>query len=81
VRCARNDFRIIRAGFNKRTKQHFLKQIDVKLAAIADHRVGRPALLTRTIANAATAILIIMAMTIGLIRPRMVFERVLPAPA
>jgi hypothetical protein len=31
-------------------------------------------------ANAATAFLVIMAMTFGLILPRMLFERVLPAP-
>jgi uncharacterized membrane protein YjjP (DUF1212 family) len=40
-----------------------------------------PALLTSTVANGTTAFLIIMAMTFGLILPRMLFERVLPAPA
>jgi uncharacterized membrane protein YjjP (DUF1212 family) len=43
---------------------------------------GAPAaLLTGIAANGATAFLIIMAMTIGLILPRMLFEHVLPAPA
>jgi uncharacterized membrane protein YjjP (DUF1212 family) len=39
------------------------------------------ALLTGVVTNGATAFLIIMAMTFGLILPRMLFERVLPAPA
>jgi hypothetical protein len=39
------------------------------------------ALLTSIVMNGATAFLIIMAMTFGLILPRMLFERVLPAPA
>jgi uncharacterized membrane protein YjjB (DUF3815 family) len=39
------------------------------------------ALLTSIAANGATAFLIIMAMTFGLILPRILFERVLPAPA
>jgi uncharacterized membrane protein YjjP (DUF1212 family) len=39
------------------------------------------ALLTSIVTNGATAFLIIMAMTFGLILPRMLFERVLPAPA
>jgi len=39
------------------------------------------ALLTTVVTNGATAFLIIMAMTFGLILPRMLFERVLPAPA
>jgi uncharacterized membrane protein YjjP (DUF1212 family) len=38
-------------------------------------------LLTSIAASGATAFLIIMAMTFGLILPRMLFERVLPAPA
>jgi uncharacterized membrane protein YjjP (DUF1212 family) len=38
-------------------------------------------LLTSIAANGATAFLIILAMTFGLILPRMLFERVLPAPA
>jgi uncharacterized membrane protein YjjP (DUF1212 family) len=43
---------------------------------------GAPAALVTSIAaNVATAFLIIMAMTFGLILPRMLFERVLPAPA
>jgi uncharacterized membrane protein YjjP (DUF1212 family) len=43
---------------------------------------GAPAaLLTSIAANGATAFLIIMAMTFGLILPRMLFERVSPAPA
>jgi hypothetical protein len=40
-----------------------------------------PALLTSIVASGTTAFLIIMAMTFGLILPRMLFERVLPAPA
>jgi uncharacterized membrane protein YjjP (DUF1212 family) len=39
------------------------------------------ALLTSIVTSGATAFLIIMAMTFGLILPRMLFERVLPAPA
>jgi uncharacterized membrane protein YjjB (DUF3815 family) len=39
------------------------------------------ALLTSIAANGATAFLIIMAMTFGLILPRMLFERLLPSPA
>ena len=39
------------------------------------------ALLTSIVTNGATAFLIIMAMTFGLILPRMLFERVVPAPA
>ena len=39
------------------------------------------ALLTSIVTNGVTAFLIIMAMTFGLILPRMLFERVLPAPA
>jgi uncharacterized membrane protein YjjP (DUF1212 family) len=39
------------------------------------------ALLTGIAANGATAFLIILAMTFGLILPRILFERVLPAPA
>ena len=37
--------------------------------------------LTSIVTNGATAFLIVMAMTFGLILPRMLFERVLPAPA
>ena len=37
-------------------------------------------LLTSIIANGTTAFLIILAMTFGLILPRMLFERFLPAP-
>jgi uncharacterized membrane protein YjjP (DUF1212 family) len=39
------------------------------------------ALLTSIAANGATALLIVMAVTFGLILPRMLFERVVPAPA
>jgi uncharacterized membrane protein YjjB (DUF3815 family) len=39
------------------------------------------ALLTSIAANGATALLIIIAMTFGLILPRMLFEQVLPAPS
>jgi hypothetical protein len=43
---------------------------------------GAPAaLLTSVVTNGAAAFLIIMAMTFGLILPRMLFERLLPAPA
>jgi uncharacterized membrane protein YjjB (DUF3815 family) len=38
-------------------------------------------LLTSIVANGTTAFLIILAMTFGLILPRMLFERFLPAPA
>jgi hypothetical protein len=37
--------------------------------------------LTSIAANGATAFLIIMAMTFGLILPRMLFERAVPSPA
>jgi uncharacterized membrane protein YjjP (DUF1212 family) len=40
-----------------------------------------PALLTGIVTNGATAFLIIIAITFGLILPRMLFERLLPAPA
>jgi uncharacterized membrane protein YjjP (DUF1212 family) len=40
-----------------------------------------PALLTSIVTSGATAFLIIMAMTFGLILPRVLFERALPAPA
>jgi uncharacterized membrane protein YjjP (DUF1212 family) len=40
-----------------------------------------PALLTSIVANGVTAFLIIMAMTFGLILPRLLFERWLPAPS
>ncbi len=40
-----------------------------------------PALLTSIVTSGATAFLIIMAMSFGLILPRMLFEPVLPAPA
>jgi uncharacterized membrane protein YjjP (DUF1212 family) len=40
-----------------------------------------PVLLTSIAANGATAFMIIMAMTFGLILPRMLFEHILPAPA
>jgi hypothetical protein len=39
------------------------------------------ALLTSIATSGPTAVLIIIAMTFGLILPRMLFERVLPAPA
>jgi hypothetical protein len=38
-------------------------------------------LLTDIVANGTTAFLIILAMTFGLILPRMLFEHFLPAPA
>jgi uncharacterized membrane protein YjjP (DUF1212 family) len=40
-----------------------------------------PALLTSIVTNGATAFLIVMAMTFGLVLPRMLFERALPQPA
>ena len=39
------------------------------------------ALLTSIVTNGATAFLIVMAMTFGLVLPRMLFERILPTPA
>jgi hypothetical protein len=39
------------------------------------------ALLTSVVVNGTTAFLVILAMTLGLILPRMLFERVLPARA
>jgi uncharacterized membrane protein YjjP (DUF1212 family) len=51
----------------------------VELVAIGP--TAPTALLTSIAANGATAFLIIMAMTFGLILPRMLFERALPAPA
>jgi hypothetical protein len=42
---------------------------------------GAPAaLLTSAAVNGTTAFLVILAMTIGLILPRLLFEHVLPAP-
>lgn len=40
-----------------------------------------PAMLTGVVASGGTAFLIVMAMTFGLILPRMLFERLLPPPA
>jgi uncharacterized membrane protein YjjB (DUF3815 family) len=51
----------------------------VELASIGPG--APPALLTSIFTNGTTAFLIIMAMTFGLILPRMLFERLLPAPA
>jgi hypothetical protein len=42
---------------------------------------ARAGLLTDIVANGTTAFLIILAMTFGLILPRMLFEHFLPAPA
>jgi hypothetical protein len=44
-------------------------------------KLALAALLTGIATNGATAFLIIMAMAFGLILPRMLFERVVPAPA
>ena len=49
---------------------------------ISFERANRPvALLTSIATNGATAFLIIMAMTVGLTLPRMLFERAIPCPA
>lgn len=51
----------------------------VALVSIGPHAPAD--LLTSVVSNGATAFLIILAMTFGLILPRMLFERFLPAPA
>lgn len=51
----------------------------VSLVALAPH--ASAALVTNVVANGATAFLIVLAMTFGLILPRMLFGRFLPAPA
>ena len=51
------------------------------LATVRCHLTGRATLVgTTATVRAATAFLIIMAMTFGLILPRMLFERVVPSP-
>jgi uncharacterized membrane protein YjjB (DUF3815 family) len=51
------------------------------LVELASSAPGAPVdLLLRIVSNSATAFLIILAMTFGLILPRMLFERFLPAP-
>jgi hypothetical protein len=50
----------------------------VELVSIAPNAPA--ALLTSIVTHGATAFLISMAMTFGLILPRMLFERVVPAP-
>jgi hypothetical protein len=60
----------------------FLFNAATGLVELASIRPSAPATLLTSIAtNGATAFLIIMAVTFGLILPRMLFERVLPAPA
>jgi uncharacterized membrane protein YjjP (DUF1212 family) len=60
----------------------FLFNAATGLAELVSIGPSAPALLLTSIAaSGATAFLIIMAMTFGLILPRMLFERVLPAPA
>jgi hypothetical protein len=60
----------------------FLFNAATGLAELVSIGPSAPAVLLTSIAtNGATAFLIIMAMTFGLILPRMLFERVLPAPA
>jgi uncharacterized membrane protein YjjP (DUF1212 family) len=60
----------------------FLFNAATGLAELVSIGPGAPAaLLTSIAANGAMAFLIIMAMTFGLILPRMLFERLLPAPA
>jgi uncharacterized membrane protein YjjP (DUF1212 family) len=51
----------------------------VELVHVGPHAPA--ALLTRIVANGATAFLIILAMTFGLILPRILFEHFLPPPA
>ena len=51
----------------------------VELASIGP--TAPAALLTSVVTNGATAFVIIMAMTFGLILPRVLFERVMPSPA
>ncbi len=51
----------------------------VELVSIGPHAPAD--LLTSVVSNGTTAFLIILAMTFGLILPRMLFERFLPAPA
>jgi len=60
----------------------FLFNAATGLVELVSVRPSAPAaLLTSIAANGATAFLIIMAMTFALILPRMLFERVWPAPA
>ena len=60
----------------------FLFNAATGLAELVSIGPAAPAsLLTSIAANGATAFLIIMAMTFGLILPRMLFERALPSPA
>jgi hypothetical protein len=60
----------------------FLFNAATGLAELVSIGPSAPAgVLTSIAASGATAFLIIMAMTFGLILPRMLFERVLPAPA
>jgi uncharacterized membrane protein YjjP (DUF1212 family) len=60
----------------------FLFNAATGLAELVSIGPSAPAgLLTSIAASGATAFLIIMAMTFGLILPRLLFERVLPAPA
>jgi len=51
------------------------------IALIGAGQSAPASLLTDIAANGATAFLIVLAMTIGLILPRMLFEHFLPAPA
>jgi hypothetical protein len=60
---------------------HWLLDRATQLTSLNRKAPAPAALLTSVAANGATAFLIIMAMTFGLILPRMLFERVLPAPA
>jgi hypothetical protein len=60
----------------------FLFNAATGLVELVSTGPGAPAaLLTGIVSNSTTAFLIIMAMTFGLILPRMLFERVTPSPA
>jgi hypothetical protein len=60
----------------------FLFNAATGLAELVSIGPSAPAgLLTSIAASGATAFLIIMAMTFGLILPRMLFEHVMPPPA
>jgi hypothetical protein len=50
-------------------------------AALKTTALAATLLLTSIVTNGATAFLIIMAMTFGVILPRMLFERAMPCPA
>ena len=66
----------------KRMPGFFLFNAEAGLIELISIGPSAPAsLLTNIVTSGATPFLIIVAMTFGLILPRMLFERVLPAPA